>query len=340
MAQTRKAAVLYGPGDVRIEERSVPEPGPDEVLVRVTSVGVCGSDVHYFEHGRIADFVVRNPMVLGHEGAGVVVASGPGVAVAPGTRVAMEPGIPCGRCRVCRAGRYNLCPDVAFFATPPFDGLFCEYVVTKADFVHPLPDSLSDEAGAMIEPLSVGLWANRKAGVRAGSRVLVTGSGPIGVLAALVAKASGAAHVTVTDINTARLDQARHLGVDETVDVSDGLPTLNVQPDTLIECTGLEDVICDAVESLASGGTAVFVGMSPHERVQVPLGVIQSREIAVHGCFRYANTYPEAIALAASGAVDLDGIVGARLPLDRVVDALQMGKTEPEVLKTMVTVTE
>jgi L-iditol 2-dehydrogenase len=163
-----RAAVLHGIGDVRLEERPVPEPGPREVLVEVSAVGVCGSDVHYYEHGRIGDHVVRAPMVLGHESAGRVAAVGShATRHAIGDRVTLEPGVPCGGCRECRAGRYNLCSDVVFFATPPIDGAFANFVAIHEDFAFALPDALSDEVGALMEPLSVGIWACRKAGITA-----------------------------------------------------------------------------------------------------------------------------------------------------------------------------
>src|SRR5919108_3385318 len=205
-----RAAVLHAPGDLRIEEREVPEPGPREVLVEIAAVGVCGSDVHYYEHGRIGSHVVRAPMVLGHESAGRIVRLGPDVQRhAVGDGVTLEPGVPWGRCRECRAGRYNLCRDVRFFATPPIDGAFANYVTIHEDFAFALPDSVSDDAGALMEPLSVGIWACRKAGVSPGDRVLVTGAGPIGLLALQCALAFGATNVTTTDVSEERLEVAR-----------------------------------------------------------------------------------------------------------------------------------
>src|SRR5881227_1171601 len=175
-----QVSVLRGVGQVAVEERSVPEPAADEVLVEVGSVGVCGSDVHYFEHGRIGPYVVDSPLVLGHEAGGVVAAVGAEVtSLQVGQRVSIEPGVPCRACRQCLAGRYNLCPDVRFFATPPYDGALQEYVVVPAAFAHPIPDSISDDAAALLEPLSVGVWACRRGQVSAGSRVLVNGAGPI-----------------------------------------------------------------------------------------------------------------------------------------------------------------
>ena len=197
-----RAAVLNRPGEVEVVERPTPEPGPHEVLVRVRAVGVCGSDTHYYDHGRIGRFVVEAPLVLGHESAGVIEAVGERVDPARiGQRVSIEPGVPCRRCTQCLAGRYNLCPDMVFYATPPVDGSLAELAVIDEAFAHPVPDSVSDEAAALLEPLSVGIWACRKGGVGPGSRVLVTGAGPIGIVAAQVARASGAAEVVVADFN-------------------------------------------------------------------------------------------------------------------------------------------
>src|SRR3954471_21828236 len=193
-----RAAVLTPAREIVLEDRPVPEPGPREVLVEIAAVGVCGSDVHYYEHGRIGDFVVEAPLVLGHESAGRVVALGEGATRhAVGDRVALEPGVPCGRCQECRAGRDNLCPDVVFFPPPPVDGAFANYVTIHEDFAFALPDGMSDDAGALMEPLSVGIWACRKAAVTAGDRVLITGAGPIGLLAMQVALAFGATQVEI-----------------------------------------------------------------------------------------------------------------------------------------------
>ncbi|MDX6504978.1 MAG: L-iditol 2-dehydrogenase, partial [Gaiellaceae bacterium] len=206
-------AVLYEPGDVRIEQRPVPAPADREVLVEVRTVGVCGSDVHYYEHGRIGSYVVERPLVLGHEVAGVVVERGARAQRHPvGQRVALEPGVPCGSCEECRLGRYNLCTDVRFFATPPVDGAFADFVTIHEDFAFALPDGMSDDVGALMEPLSVGIWACRKAGVTAGDRVLVTGAGPIGLLAMQVAKAFGATDVAISDVNEHRLAVAERMG--------------------------------------------------------------------------------------------------------------------------------
>jgi L-iditol 2-dehydrogenase len=328
-----RAAVLHGIGDLRIEERPIPEPGPREVLVEVSAVGVCGSDVHYYEHGRIGHHVVRSPMVLGHESAGRVAAVGAHVSRhAVGDRVTLEPGVPCARCRECRAGRYNLCPDVVFFGTPPIDGAFANFVAIHEDFAFALPDALSDEVGALMEPLSVGIWACRKAGVSAGDRVLVTGAGPIGLLAMQVARAFGATEVTVSDMSEHRLALAARTGATRTVTPGEELGEV----DALIECSGHPAALAAGVVAVRPAGTAVIVGMGPGETAELPLALIQTREIWLTGTFRYANTYPAAIALATAGRVDLEAIITGHYGLDHAEAALRAGREDPTSVKVMV----
>ena len=330
---TNRAAVLYAPGDLRVEDRPTPEPGPREVLVEVAAVGVCGSDVHYYEHGRIGSHVVRSPLVLGHESAGRVVALGAGAAKhAVGDRVTLEPGVPCGRCRECRAGRYNLCRDVRFFATPPFDGAFANFVTIHEDFAFTLPDSVSDEAGALMEPLSVGIWACRKASVAPGDRVLITGAGPIGLLALQCALAFGATAVTITDVSDERLELARRLGATRALRAGEDAG----EADALIECSGHPAALAAGVAAVRPAGTAVVVGMGPEEDASVPLSLIQNREIWLTGTFRYANTYPTAIALVAEGRVDPEAIVTGRYGLDDAEAALRAGREDPANVKAMV----
>jgi L-iditol 2-dehydrogenase len=335
---SNRAAVLHGPHDVRVEERAVPEPGPREVLVEIAAVGVCGSDIHYYEHGRIGSFVVREPMVLGHESAGRVVALGAEASRhRVGDRVTLEPGVPCGHCRECRAGRYNLCQDVRFFATPPIDGAFANYVTIHEDFAFALPDSVSDEEGALMEPLSVAVWACQKAGVRAGDRVLVTGAGPIGQLSAQTARAFGATEITVTDVNPHRLELAARTGATRTLDVREQpLEDSGVEADALIECSGHPSSLTAGIAALRPAGTAVLVGMGPDEEGTLPIALIQNREIWITGTFRYANTYPTAIALAAAGRVDLKAIITGHFGLDDAEAALNAGREDPTAVKVMV----
>jgi L-iditol 2-dehydrogenase len=316
-------AVLHAPGDLRIEERPVPEPAAGEVLVQVTSVGVCGSDVHYYEHGRIGDFVVEQPIVLGHETAGLIVDVGAGVPPSRvGERVSLEPGRSCGHCRECRTGQYNLCPQMRFHATPPVDGTLAEFVVHPANLVFTVPDSMSDNAAALLEPLSVAVYALRKADVRGGDTVLVSGAGPIGLLMAQVALASGAAHVTVTDISEVRLDAAARLGATEVL-----LATQEPgrQFDAYIDCSGAPSAILTGARAVRPGGRIVLVGMGP-DALTLPFGAVQQRELLVTGIFRYRHTWPAAIALAGTPHVQLDALVSQEFPLPSVEQALCAGK--------------
>jgi len=332
-----RVSVLRGAGDLAVEERPDPTPAPHEVLVRVVSVGVCGSDVHYFEHGRIGSHVVDSPLVLGHEASGEVVGVGSSVTrLSVGQRVSIEPGVPDFSCGQCLAGRYNLCEDMRFFATPPIDGAFAELVTVHEQFAHPVPDALSDDAAALLEPLSVGLWACRRGAVGAGSRVLVTGAGPVGLVAAQSALALGAASVIVTDVNEHRLTMAEELGATGAVDVSSTpVSESGLEVDVLLECSGHPAATADALRVVAPAGHVVLVGMGADE-MSLPVSRIQERELTLTGTFRYAHTWPTAISLAASGRVQLDRLVTGHYGLEQVRDALTVARTDPHVVKPVV----
>jgi len=332
-----RVSVLRGAGDLVVEDRPAPVPGPHDVLVQVASVGVCGSDVHYFEHGRIGSHVVEAPLVLGHEASGVVVDVGASVTrLAVGQRVSVEPGVPDFSCGQCLAGRYNLCEDMQFYATPPVDGAFAELVTVHEQFAHPVPDTLSDDAAALLEPLSVGLWACRKGEVGAGTRVLVTGAGPVGLVAMQAALALGASSVTVTDVNPHRLALARELGATDTLDVSaTPVSASGSAVDVLLECSGHPAATADAIRAVAPAGRVVLVGMGGDE-MTLPVSRIQERELTVTGTFRYAHTWPAAIALAASGRVQLDRLVTGHYGLDQVREALTAARTDARTIKPIV----
>lgn len=330
---TMSASVLMRAGELTTQTRPVPAPLADEVIVRVTAVGVCGSDVHYFREGRIGDFVVTAPLVLGHEAAGVIVATGADVdASRVGERVSIEPQRPCRVCEFCRSGRYNLCPRIEFYATPPIDGAFAEYVAIPHDFAYTVPDAVSDEAAALIEPLSVAVAAVEKAGIRPGSRVLVTGAGPIGIVTLQVARAFGATDVTVSDPMAERREVALRFGAAEAVDPAAG--PLGSGYDAFVDASGSPVAVRQGISALKAGGVAVLVGMGADE-IAMPVSTIQNRELHVTGVFRYANTWPTAIALAASGAVDLDALVTGDFGLQEVAEALESAST-PTTLKSIV----
>jgi L-iditol 2-dehydrogenase len=330
---TMLASVLRGVGVLDVEERPVPRPQPGEVLVQVASVGVCGSDVHYYQHGRIAHFVVESPLVLGHEASGRIVAVGDGVpASRVGERVAIEPQKPCRTCEHCRSGAYNLCPRMEFFATPPIDGAFCEYVVIEADFAHPVPDEVSDDAAALLEPLSVGIAAARKGGVSYGDTVLIAGGGPIGVIAAQVCRAYGAAEVVVTDPDAGRRAFAEKYGATQALAPDD--PELDaVRPHVFIDACGVASAIVDGVHRTRSGGSVVLVGSA--DEFPLSVGDVAMRELNVTGIFRYTNTWPTGIRMVATGEVALDPLVTDEYGLDEVEEAL-VGPTAASSLKRVV----
>lgn len=334
LPEAMRASVLTRPGQLELEQWPVPRPGPGQVLVAVRSVGVCGSDVHYYEHGRIGDFVVREPLVLGHEASGQIVAAGDGVDPGRvGSRVAIEPGTPCGRCAQCKAGRYNLCPFMQFFATPPVHGALAEYVLVRADLAFDLPAEVDDDAAALLEPLSVGIWATGKAQVTAGSSVLIAGAGPIGLVTTQIARVRGATTIAVTDIAQHRLAAATRSGATMPLDARDGVPA-GQEFDAFIDCSGAPPAINAGIRALRPAGRAVLVGMGPDELV-LPFALIQQRELMITGTFRYANTWPTAIALAASGAVDLDGLVTGRFGLEQAGLALST-TTQEGAIKSVV----
>ena len=300
-------------------------------------MGVCGSDIHYFEHGRIGRFTVDAPLVLGHEASGEVVGLGSAVSrLTLGQRVSLEPGVPDFTCPQCLAGRYNLCTDMRFFATPPIDGAFAELVTIHEQFAHPVPDQLSDDAAALLEPLSVGLWACRKAEVTAGSRVLITGAGPVGLVTAQCALALGASEVTVTDINKHRLQLAQDLGATTTLDSgTTSLTDSGVEPDVLLECSGHPEALADALPTVARAGRVVLVGMGADE-APLPISRIQEYELTVTGTFRYAHTWPAVISLASTGRVQLDRLVTGHYGLDQVREALTANRDDAKAVKPIV----
>ena len=329
-----KAAFLTEPGTIEMRDISVPVPEDDQVLVKVEAVGVCGSDVHFYAHGNIGTMIMSEPFVLGHELSGVITAVGSKVdASRVGKRVAIEPQRPCRTCNECRHGRYNLCPNIIFYAVPHVNGAFTEFVTIQNDFAFDLPDNVSFEAGALLEPLSVAIWSCQRAQISVGSRVLIAGAGPIGVIMAQTAKAFGASEVIITDMVEARREFALMHGATRAIDPSkESVHGLDV--DAFIDATGVSRAVYDGIKAIGPNGRAILVGMGDDD-VLLPVDYIQAREIWVTGIFRYTNTWPTAIELVSTGKVNLDALVTHRFSLNQVEEALLAPKL-PGAMKPVV----
>jgi L-iditol 2-dehydrogenase len=330
-----QVAILQRPGQVVQAERETPTPGVMDVLVRVRAVGICGSDVHYFRHGRIGRYVVGRPLVLGHECAGEIVAVGAGVSPARlGERVAVEPGVPCRRCAFCKSGRYNLCPDVVFLATPPVDGAFAEYLAVAADFAHPLPSHLSLEEAALVEPTAVAVHAARLGRVEPGTCCAIFGAGAVGLLLLQVLRAFGAS-VVVMDPERSRRALAAELGADE---VAESLPPERAgRINVAFDASGSPGALAGTVGATRRGGRVVWIGLPVEDLIPIPAAMLIDREIELRGVFRYANAHPLAIELIASGRVQTRPLISHRFPLSRAAEAIQLaGSREAGVVKVLV----
>ncbi|KAI0074072.1 GroES-like protein [Panus rudis PR-1116 ss-1] len=344
------AAVLHGPKDLRYEERTVWPPQEGHVQVAVVATGLCGSDLHYYLHGRNGDFALQAPLVLGHEAAGIVTAIGPGVkGFVVGQRVAIEAGIMCRECTYCKRGRYNLCKNMRFASSaktfPHLDGTLQDRMNHPAHVLHPLPDNCTFEQAALAEPLSVLLHASRRAGLSPShpSSVLVFGVGAIGLLACALAKSYNATRVVAVDINRDRLEFAKREGfVDDkgkTINIEDQLRRAKENMsnalqafgmpdgfDLVFECTGAEACIQMSIYAATTGGKVMLVGMGTRTTT-LPLSTAALREVDILGSFRYANTYPEALAILAGGKKKLpqiEKIITHRFGLDECAKAFEL----------------
>lgn len=339
------SARLYGKMDLRLETGAIPQPSTGEVLVRIKNCGICGTDLHMWSMGFGDD-----PLVIGHECSGVVTAVGPDVErLKVGDRVALELGLPCRKCDFCRRGRYNLCK-------PFSSGGLTRFHVYAEDFCHVIPENVSFEAGAMIEPLAVAVHALRRAGASVGKSVLICGAGSIGLCCLLVARALGASEICVTDVSSSRLQMAERLGANCTVLVDgqakDGddedsrarrladeivrKMSSGGRPDCSVECSGVPASLQTAIYATKSGGVMTPVGLDPAE-VQLPIANAATREVDIRGSFSYCNDYPAAISLVASGKVDTSPIVTTRFHLTNVLEAFHLAKRSLDgVVKIMI----
>ncbi|KII87357.1 hypothetical protein PLICRDRAFT_42985 [Plicaturopsis crispa FD-325 SS-3] len=336
---TANIAAFYNPQhEIHLVEKPRPKPGPGQVLVHVRATGICGSDVHFWQHGRIGDsMIVTDECGSGHESAGEVVEVGEGVTQwKAGDRVAIEAGVPCSlpSCEFCRVGRYNACPDVVFFSTPPFHGTLTRWHLHPAAWLHRLPDEVSFEEGSLCEPLAVALAGIERANLRLGDPILICGAGPIGLVSLLASRAAGAEPIVITDLFQSRLDFAKTLvpGV-RTVLVERGNTPKEVaakvkeaagEPVKLtLECTGVESSVHAGVFSTKFGGKVFIIGVGKNEQL-FPFMHLSANEIDLSFQYRYANQYPKAIRLVAGGLINLRPLVTHRFPLEEAVAAFHV----------------
>jgi D-xylulose reductase len=332
-----EALVLERKDELSLRDFPVEEMlGPRDVRIALRTVGVCGSDVHYYTHGAIGPFVVKGPMILGHEAAGQVVETGSAVTeLKPGDRVCMEPGIPDPSSRAARLGKYNLDPAVRFWATPPVHGVLRPTVVHPADFTFKLPDHVSYAEGAMVEPLAVGVHAATKVQVQPGDLAIVIGAGPIGMVTILAALAAGCSRIIVSDIHEPKLELARKLGPVLTVNVrSQKLAdvvereTARWGADVLFECSGYPPAMAEMFDLICPGGKVALVGI-PLEPFPFDVSKAQVKEARIENVFRYAHVYPRAVAMIASGKIDVKPLITDRFAFKDSVEAFDFAKAMP-----------
>lgn len=337
-----RAVVVHAAKDLRIDDVAVPEPGPHEVRVRIERGGICGSDLHYYQEGRIGTIVLKEPMILGHEIAGIVEQIGSAVDhISPGERVAVSPSRPCGHCRFCQMGQQIHCLDMCFYGSamrmPHVQGAFRESLVADARQCHVVPTSLSAAEAAMAEPLAVCLHAAHRAGPLLGRRVLVTGSGPIGALCALCARRAGAAEVVATDVTDAPGDTMRRIGVDRFLNVASDPEALvdygkdKGAFDVLMEASGNAQALVAAFAAVRPGGIVVQVGIgSP---AVLPLSVVVAKELELRGTFRFHEEFALAVTLLAKRLIDVRPLISATMPFTEARAAFDLASDRSRAMK-------
>lgn len=323
------------------EEAPVYAPAKGEVLLHIKATGVCGSDIHFWRHGRIGSLVVEGDCILGHEAAGIVLQCGEGVTnLVPGDRVAVEPGVPCGACFLCMDGRYNLCEDVQFAGVYPYHGTIQRYKCHPAKWCHKLPSNVSYAEGALLEPLSVVMHGINTAGLSLGRGVVICGAGPIGLIALAAARASGAHPLVITDLEPKRLEFAKKFVptastymVDRNLDAQGNAKKIRElfdfetvgeygAPETILECTGVESSVVTAAYTARRGGTVMVIGVGREIMNNLPFMHLSLAEIDLKFINRYRDTWPTGLQCLGGGILDLKPLISHTYPLESALDAL------------------
>ena len=336
-----RAVVLHSAGDLRVEDHAPPVEDAGLVRVRIEAGGICGSDLHYYRHGGFGAIRVREPIVLGHEVAGTVVAAPEYADLAVGDRVAVSPSRPCGDCRFCREGLKNHCENMRFYGSampmPHIQGAFQDEIAALPEQCHRIDASVPVEIAAFAEPLSVVLHARRRAGPLAGKRVLVTGCGPIGALAVLAARDAGAGEIVATDVIDTVLAKAGELGVDRTINVAEN-PGWSADYaagkghfDVMFEASGNEAALRSGMEALRSRGILVQLGLGGD--VTIPQNTVVAKELELRGSFRFHEEFGEAVEALNTGRIDVAPLLSARYPVADVVEAFRFAGDRTKAMK-------
>jgi len=341
-----KACVLVGKQKLEWVEREIPQPAKGELQIKLEYVGVCGSDLHFYQEGRLANWTLNGPLVLGHEPGGKVTAIGEGVeGFKIGDRVALEPGVPCGECEECRKGFYNLCKHVRFMAIPnEKDGVFSDYCVHDASMCYKLPDNVSTMEGGLIEPLSVGLHATELSNAKIGESAVILGSGCIGLCTLMALKARGVSEIYVSDMSQKRLDKALELGATKVFNISNGddlRKFINSLPgggvDQVYECAGSSVTTLETCRLIKRAGKVTLVGVSPNPVLELDIATLNAMEGTIYSVYRYRNLYPKAIAAVSSGAIPLKKIVSHEFSFDDCITAIEYSLNhKDEVIKSVI----
>ncbi|MCL2080458.1 MAG: NAD(P)-dependent alcohol dehydrogenase [Oscillospiraceae bacterium] len=340
-----RAAYMTAIDKMEIREIDMPAPKAGEVLVKLEYVGICGSDVHYFHDGRCGDFVVEGDFILGHECAGTIAGLGEGVTSHKiGDRVALEPGLTCGQCEFCKSGRYNLCPDVVFLATPPVQGCYENYITFPAGMAYKLPDNIGTKEGALIEPLAVGVHSANLGNVKMGDSVLILGAGCIGLVTLLACKAYGATDITVIDIIPKRLEFAKKLGATRVINSIETDVVAEIDKITggagiekVFEAAGSPATIALTPHVVKRGGVIVLVGIAAQEEINYNFSKIMFKEARIESVFRYRNIYPQAISAVSKGLIDISGIVTHEFDFDNIQNAFECAiKNKDDIVKAVI----
>jgi L-iditol 2-dehydrogenase len=338
MSEINRCAYLDSNHNISVIEKEIPQPGTDEIVIKIVANGICGSDIHFYNEGRLGNFIVTEPYIPGHEASGTITKLGKNVkGFSIGERVVVEPGIPCGLCAFCRTGRYNLCGEVKFLSAPPVDGTFCDYVSVRWDCVHKIPMDMPFEDAALVEPAAVAIHAVNRAVFKNGDTALVIGAGPIGLLMVQAFKAAGGSKVICMDRIEKRLETAAEVGADEVLNIDRIDYDLCNLADVVFETAGSSKATQNLFKYARPAGCAVQVGWPNGNVVPLDIADLLDKEITYVGVNRYASTFPTAISWIRDGRINAKKLITHRYSLDRIAEAFKFStENARDVIKTIV----